>query len=104
MRELGLSGRNVDSIAGNIRAEIQSFEYPDEYFRASSERRSEIIREASIAVGVESVRGHLERFVGFTQAARVREEEAVFQREVDDIVRRLNAGRHAAARLGTSEN
>ncbi|HEY0138605.1 MAG TPA: AAA family ATPase, partial [Nannocystis sp.] len=38
-----LSGRSVESIAGNIRAAIQDFEYPDEYFKASFDERRRII-------------------------------------------------------------
>lgn len=103
LSELALSGRNVESIANNVRAAIQDFEYPDEYFGAGAARRRGIIQQASRALGYEALRAEVERFVTFTREARSREEEAAFQREVDDIVRRLNAGQRAAARLGAPE-
>jgi len=93
-----LSGRNVESITNNIRSHIQDFEYPDEYFQASLERRREIIDQLSKRVTVDDIIERIAKFAEFQidaedQAARDR-----FEREVEEMVRQLNAGRAATER------
>ena len=38
-----LSGRTIDAICGNIRAEVQDFEYPAAYFQADPAARHDTI-------------------------------------------------------------
>lgn len=92
-----LSGRNVESICNNIRSHIQDFEYPDEYFRADGERRKEIIESLCKPVSADQVIDYVEDFVEFRQDAEEDAEEEKFRREVESIVRQLNASRAAAA-------
>ncbi|MEZ4461250.1 MAG: AAA family ATPase [bacterium] len=95
---LNLSGRNLDSVAGNIRAEIQDFEYPEDYFKADSARRAEIVQTLGRSVSAEQIHGFIDHFVTFQREAEERDEAERFDREVDTIVRRLNASKKAAER------
>ena len=93
-----LSGRNVESICNNIISHVQDFEYPDEYFKASLERRRELIDQLSKRVSVDEM---LERVRGFAEFQVDAEEKAAkdrFEREVEEMVRQLNAGRAATER------
>src|SRR5690606_33564239 len=60
-----LSGRNVEAIANNIRSHIQDFEYPDEYFHASLERRREIIDQLSKRVSVDEIIDRINKYAEF---------------------------------------
>lgn len=93
-----LSGRNVESIANNIRAHIQDFEYPDDYFKASLERRREIIDALSKRVTIEDMIERIHKFAEFQIAAEDKASRDRFEREVEDMVRQLNAGREATER------
>ena len=97
-----LSGRNVESIANNIRAHVQDFEYPDEYFRASLERRRELIDELSKRVTVDEVIERIAKFAEFQVEAEEQAARDRFEREVEDMVRQLNAGRAATERAAAS--
>jgi hypothetical protein len=93
-----LSGRNVESIANNIRAHVQDFEYPDDYFKASLDRRREIIDALSKRVSIEEMIQRITRFAEFQVAAEDKAARDRFEREVEDMVRQLNAGREATER------
>lgn len=93
-----LSGRNVESIANNIRTHVQDFEYPDEYFRASWEDRQRLIEQLSRRVTVDEVLGRIHNFVEFNREAEEKAEKDRFEREVEEMVRQLNAGRAATER------
>ncbi len=93
-----LSGRSVESIAGNIRATIQDFEYPDEYFKASFDERTRIIDRMSKRVPIATVLKEVEDYVAFNRDSEEREAKQAFDREVAQMVQQLNAGRAATAR------
>jgi hypothetical protein len=93
-----LSGRSVESIAGNIRATIQDFEYPDEYFKASFDERTRIIDRMSKRVPIATVLKEVADYVAFNRDSEEREAKQAFDREVAQMVQQLNAGRAATAR------
>ena len=93
-----LSGRNVESITNNIRAHVQDFEYPDDYFKATLERRREIIDQFSKRVTVDDVIKRVQQFAEFQVDAEDKAARDRFEREVADMVRQLNAGRAASER------
>lgn len=93
-----LSGRNVESITNNIRAHVQDFEYPDDYFKAPLERRREIIDQYSKRVSVDDVIKRVEQFAEFQVEAEDKAARDRFENEVADMVRQLNAGRAATER------
>jgi hypothetical protein len=93
-----LSGRAVESIAGNVRSIIQDFEYPDEYFRADFAERVKIIERLSRRVPVAKVIELIGNYVQFHKDAEEKAARDRFEREVETMVRQLNAGREAASR------
>ena len=93
-----LSGRNCESIANNVRAEVQDFEYPDEYFAADFEGRAAIIERCSRRVSVDEIKKKVQDFVAFSREAEEKAATDRFEREVDAMVRQLNAGREATER------
>jgi SpoVK/Ycf46/Vps4 family AAA+-type ATPase len=93
-----LSGRQVESIAGNIRAHIQDFEYPAAYFKADFEARASIIRELSRALSPADVLARVDEYTTFHREAEEREAKERFDNEVSQMVAQLNAGRAATAR------
>jgi hypothetical protein len=95
-----LSGRNIESICNNVRSHIQDFEYPDEYFSADAARRDEIIASLCRPVDAERIVEFIEAFVEFRRGAEEQAQEEKFTREVESIVRQLNASRAAAALTG----
>jgi hypothetical protein len=104
-RELGqacvdddLSGRACESVAGNIRSIIQDFEYPEEYFSSAFEERRKIIERLSKRVPAKRVRELIGDYVRFHKEAEEKAAKDRFDRDVDEMVRQLNAGREAAAR------
>ncbi len=92
-----LSGRNIEAICGNVRAQIQDFEYPEEYFKADVAQRQELIRRLSNRLSFPEFRQKLEEFAQFQLAAEKLEEEQAFNRDVEELTRRLNATRAVAA-------
>lgn len=94
----GLSGRNLDSIAGNIRAFVQDFEYPDAYFKASTQERTALVATLGQSVDEAAMHEFIDDFVAFQRDAETRAESDRFEDEVQMIVRRLNASRAAAER------
>jgi hypothetical protein len=93
-----LSGRAVESISGNIRSEIQDFEYPPEYFTADFDERAGIIERLSKRIDVEGVTKEISDYVQFQKDAEEKADRERFEREVEQMVHQLNAGREAAAR------
>lgn len=93
-----LSGRSVESVANNIRAFVQDFEYPEEYFKADYEGRRALIHRLSRRVDVGRVLAEIEDYVKFHREAEEREAKERFEREVEAMVQQLNAGRAATAR------
>jgi len=93
-----LSGRACEAIAGNIRADVQDFEYPDTYFAADYEARTRMVRELSRRIPGAEVLARVQRYVAFGKEAEEREAKAAFEREVNAMVQQLNAGRAATAR------
>lgn len=96
--QLDLTGRNIESIARNVRSNIQDFEYPDEYFEAAPRRRREIVRERSNPVQGDDILREIREWHAFQKNSEQRAEQKRFEREVDSIVRRLNASRDASGR------
>lgn len=96
--EFKLSGRNVESIANNIRTYIQDFEYPDEYFKADLDQRRQIIDRLSKRVGVDELLERIRKFAEFQVEAEDKAAKDRFEREVEEMVRQLNAGRAATER------
>lgn len=98
-----LSGRAVESVAGNIRAMIQDFEYPDHYFEADFEERKRLVKKLSQRVSADQVDDLLRNYVSFHAEAEKKAAEDRFEKDVDEMVRQLNAGRAAAARAAGIE-
>ncbi len=98
-----LSGRAVESIAGNVRARVQDFEYPDDYFKADFETRRRLLRELSVKVDATAVDKEVGDYVEFHKEAEESAAADRFEREVSQMVERLNAGKAAAQRLAADE-
>ncbi len=94
----GLSGRNVESIANNIRSHVQDFEYPDDYFKADLDQRRQIIDRLSKRVAIDEMLERIRRFAEFQVEAEDKAAKDRFEHEVEDMVRQLNAGRAATER------
>jgi len=99
-----LSGRAIESIAGNVRSQIQDFEYPDHYFSADFETRQRLLRELSVKVDAATVQGEVRDYVEFQMEAEEAAAADRFEREVSQMVERLNAGKAAAERLAAGEH
>ena len=97
-QELGLSGRDVDSICRNVRAEIQDFEFPMRYFKGPAAKRDAIVAELSRPVSFEKMMKLVDSWVGFQKQSEERAHQDRFEADVREMVRRLNAGREAAER------
>ena len=93
-----LSGRAVESISGNIRAHIQDFEYPDDYFHADFEGRARIIDTLSRRLDFPALERLVADYVAFHKDAEEKAARDRFDAEVDAMVRQLNAGREATQR------
>ncbi|MFV8749255.1 AAA family ATPase [Nannocystaceae bacterium ST9] len=93
-----LSGRNVESIANNIRAHVQDFEYPDDYFKADIDQRRQIIDRLSKRVAIDEMLERVHKFAEFQAEAEDKAAKDRFEQEVEDMVRQLNAGRAATER------
>ena len=85
-------------MAGNIRAAIQDFEYPDEYFKASFDERRRIIDKLSRRIPIATVLQEIADYLQFHRDAEAKEARDRFDREVEQMVQQLNAGRAATAR------
>lgn len=101
-RSLALSGRNIDAACGNIRAHIQDFDYPDEYFRATTDERAEIVEGLGHSVDEQYIESALRSLATFRDDAQVEAETKRFESEVSNIVRHLNASRAAQSILSQS--
>jgi hypothetical protein len=93
---LGLSGRALDSICGNVRARIQDFDYPDEYFRLQGPEREALLVRLSRSLGEDEVLAEMRSWHEFQQKSGARAEQERFETEVRSMVRQLNASRAAA--------
>lgn len=102
--EADLSGRAIESVAGNVRAQIQDFEYPDHYFTADFETRQRLLCELSVKVDAATVESEVRDYVEFQKEAEESAAAERFEREVSQMVERLNAGKAAAERLAASEH
>ena len=91
-----LSGRNVEAICRNAMTRIFDFEYPDEYFTASSEQRQGIVDGLCRPIGGDDIQAMIDAFDQFLREAELDAAEDRFTREVESIVRQLNASRAAA--------
>jgi len=89
--ELDLTGRNIESTVRNVRAIIQDFEYPEEYFEVGPERRREIVRELSTPVDADTILREMNEWHEFQRDAEREAERERFQEEVNSIVEHLNA-------------
>lgn len=96
--DFDLSGRVVDSISGNIRARVQDFEYPDEYFKVSAEERKAILDRCSNRVDEAFIEKAIRDYQAFQKEASEKAERDQFESEVSSLVRQLNASRAAAQR------
>jgi len=95
---LGLSGRNAESVCGNVRALIQDFEYPESYFRADAAERERIVAGLGRTLDEAALLEQFRHWAEFRRDAEARAEQERFDREVEAMVRQLNAGRAAAER------
>jgi hypothetical protein len=104
-RELGLSGRHVESVCGAVRAHVQDFDYPDEYFApgATGEDRERIVAGLGHPAGETRIEELLRSFAAFRRDADDAAERGRFEGEVERIVRHLNASREAAGRIACAE-
>jgi hypothetical protein len=93
-----LSGRAVESVAGNIRTMIQDFEYTEGYFKASYDERARMVDELSKRVPASTVAERIREYVLFHKEAEEAAAKQKFEEDVEQMVRQLNAGREAAAR------
>ena len=100
--EYDLSGRNCEAIANNIRAHVQDFDYPDEYFTATFERRGELIRELSRDLSIDDILKRVRDYADFSREADEKADRDRFENEVESMVRQLNAGRAAAERAAAA--
>ncbi len=89
LAKAGLSGRAVESIAGNVRAKIQDFEFPDAYFSADFDERKRIVEAASNRIGRADVEAQIDGYVRFQKEAEEREAAERFERQVSEMVERL---------------
>jgi len=102
--EADLSGRAIESVAGNVRAQIQDFEYPDHYFTADFETRQRLLRELSVKVDAATVAAEVRDYVEYQKEAEESAAADRFEREVSQMVERLNAGKAAAERLAARDH
>lgn len=102
-RDLELSGRDVDSICRNVRAQIQDFEFPMRYFKASAAERDKIVAELSRPVTFEQMESIVDTWAGFQRQTERQAHQDRFEADVQEMVRRLNAGREAAQRTVSGE-
>lgn len=91
----GLSGRNVDAIAGRVLTEIEDFEEPEEYFTLSFEAKQKLIHELSNKVPASRLKELVEEHVSFEKGAQAQAEEERFRRRVEEIHLHLSAQRAA---------
>ncbi|MBI5499950.1 MAG: AAA family ATPase [Deltaproteobacteria bacterium] len=95
---LCLSGRNAESVAGNVRAHVQDFEYPENYFQAGPDERARLLETLARPVDEPRLLRYLDDWAAFRREADARAEEERFESEVSAMVRQLNASREAAER------
>ena len=100
--ENDFSGRGIDNISRKLIAAIQDFEYPDEYFKASYERRLEIIGEQSRVLKKNDVIDLISRYATFEKESEERAEKDRFKSRVEEIVFNLSAKQAAAEHLVAS--
>ena len=101
--ELDLSGRNLDAISGNVRAYVQDFEYPDEYFTLPRAEREAMITSLCKRATASELSKFMREWSAFRRDADSDAEEERFEREVEALVRRLNASRVASAMMSSPE-
>jgi len=101
---LGLSGRNVESACGNVRGRVQDFDYPEAYFRADATERERLLAGLGRPVDEATIVAQLAELAAFRHDAEERDERERFEREVEAMVRQLNASRAAVQRAGAPDD
>ena len=97
--EGGLSGRAVENITRRVITEIEDFEYPDDYFKASLEDRRATIRRLSHPVEAARLAEIIEHYRCFEREAEERTRRERFDERVHEIV--FNMSAQAAALRAT---
>lgn len=95
----GLSGRAVENISRRIVTEIEDFEYPDTYFKASLDERRAIIAQHSRPVDAARLTAIIAHYQRFEREAEERAGRERFEARVREIV--FHASAQAAARQVT---
>ncbi|MBI5489886.1 MAG: AAA family ATPase [Deltaproteobacteria bacterium] len=95
---LCLSGRNAESVAGNVRTHVQDFEYPEAYYQAGPDERARLLETLARPVDESRLLQFLDDWAAFRRDADARAEQERFESEVSAMVRQLNASREAAER------
>lgn len=91
----GLSGRNVDAIAGRVLTEIEDFTEPEEYFSLPFEAKQKMIAELSNKIPVSRLVELVEEHIKFEKGAQTQAEEERFRRRVSEITLHLSAQKAA---------
>jgi hypothetical protein len=95
-----LSGRAMENISKQIITRIQDFEYPEEYFTASFEKKSEIVRKLSVRVDGAFVGERIAAYIRFEKEDEERLSKKRFDDAVDEVVFGLNVQREVFRRSG----
>lgn len=89
--EGGLSGRAVENITRRVITEIEDFEYPDDYFKATIEERKVMIRQLSRPVDAARLGEIIEHYRRFEREAEERARRERFDARVNEIVFNMSA-------------
>ncbi|MHB2018226.1 MAG: hypothetical protein ACYCW6_14850, partial [Candidatus Xenobia bacterium] len=89
--EWKLTGRSIENVTRKVVSEIEDFEYPEEYFRATLERRREILKSCSNPIPMERLMTILEHYRQFEKEAEERAYKQRFTDRVQEIVFNLSA-------------
>lgn len=89
--EGGLSGRAVENITRRVITEIEDFEYPDDYFKASLEERKAMIRQLSRPVNAARLGEIIDHYRRFGREAEERARRERFDARVREIAFNMSA-------------
>jgi len=98
-----LSGRAMENISKQIITRIQDFEYPDEYFAASYEKKREIVRKFSVRVDAAFVGERIAAYIRFEKEDEERLSRKRFDDAIEEVVFGLNVQREVFRRTGGQE-
>lgn len=87
----GLSGRAVENITRRVITEIEDFEYPDDYFKASLDERKAMIRHLSRPVGAARLCEIIDHYRRFGREAEDRARRERFDARVHEIAFNMSA-------------